>query len=166
MPWWATSARESKYPYNPFYGSFSPARRRGLESALSQATASEAKFFGHEGHVIRGGYGRVYGRLNGVDLVLVPLLGVGLIQPVQCTQALARRTLRSRNDRPQRTPPSASAVDGNTRSACGSQPHPPPAVLPGVQQRRSSAADGLDPDFRPNVLRYVRSHHPAPDQPQ
>src|SRR4030095_827705 len=28
----------------------------------------------------------VYGRLNGVDLVLVPLLGTGLIQAVQCRQ--------------------------------------------------------------------------------
>jgi len=42
------------------------------------------KFFGHDATVIRGGYGRIYGRLNGVDLVLVPLLGTGLIQPVQC----------------------------------------------------------------------------------
>ena len=42
------------------------------------------KLFGHDNTVIRGGYGRIYGRLNGVDLVLVPLLGTGLIQPVQC----------------------------------------------------------------------------------
>lgn len=39
--------------------------------------------------VIRGGYGRIYGRLNGVDLVLTPLLGTGLIQPVQCRLALS-----------------------------------------------------------------------------
>ena len=38
--------------------------------------------------VIRGGYSRQYGRLNGVDLVLVPLLGTGLIQPVQYQAAL------------------------------------------------------------------------------
>ena len=42
---------------------------------------------GDDKTVIRGGYGRIYGRLNGVDLVLVPLLGTGLIQPVS---ALAR----------------------------------------------------------------------------
>src|SRR6201999_3959756 len=42
--------------------------------------------------VVRGGYGRIYGRLNGVDLVLVPLLGVGLIQPVQCKTALSNGT--------------------------------------------------------------------------
>ena len=44
------------------------------------------KVFSHDGTVIRGGYSRIYGRLNGVDLVLVPLLGTGLIQPVQCVQ--------------------------------------------------------------------------------
>jgi Uncharacterized protein conserved in bacteria len=42
--------------------------------------------FGGNKSVIRGGYSRVYGRLNGVDLVLVPLLGTGLIQAVQCRQ--------------------------------------------------------------------------------
>jgi len=45
--------------------------------------------FGGNKSVIRGGYSRVYGRLNGVDLVLVPLLGTGLIQPVQCRQAFS-----------------------------------------------------------------------------
>jgi len=34
--------------------------------------------------VIRGGYARIYGRLNGVDLMLVPLLGPGLLQAVSC----------------------------------------------------------------------------------
>ncbi len=32
-----------------------------------------------------GGYGRIYGRLNGVDLMLVPLrFGPGLLQAVAC----------------------------------------------------------------------------------
>jgi len=34
------------------------------------------KIFGHEDTVIRGGYGRSYGRLNGVTQVLIPLLGL------------------------------------------------------------------------------------------
>ena len=50
------------------------------------------KIFGHDSTVIRGGYGRVYGRLNGVDLVLVPLLGTGLIQAVQCVDPLSNAT--------------------------------------------------------------------------
>ena len=42
------------------------------------------KIFGSNNTVIRGGYGRIYGRLNGVDLMLVPLLGPGLLQAVAC----------------------------------------------------------------------------------
>ena len=44
------------------------------------------KLFGNGKTVIRGGYGRIFGRLNGVDLVLVPLLGPGLLQGVTCVR--------------------------------------------------------------------------------
>ena len=42
------------------------------------------EFFGRKNTVFRGGYGRIYGRINGVGLVLGPLLSPGLIQPVNC----------------------------------------------------------------------------------
>ena len=64
----ATSARVRSIPINPFYGSFSPRVGFAWNPGFSKSTVSAA------------GYGRIYGRLNGVDLVLVPLLGVGLIQ--------------------------------------------------------------------------------------
>lgn len=71
-----------KYPYNPVYNEFSP--RVALAWNPSYDSGVLGKLFGHGKSVIRGGYGRIYGRLNGVNLVLVPLLGVGLIQPVTC----------------------------------------------------------------------------------
>src|SRR6185312_12016063 len=71
-----------KYPYNPFYGSFSPRIAAAWNPHFGDNWMGT--IFGHDNTVIRGGYGRIYGRLNGVDLVLVPLLGTGLIQPVQC----------------------------------------------------------------------------------
>ena len=74
------TAHPSKYPYNPFYGEWSP------------RIAAAWDMFGDGTTVIRGGYGRTYGRLNGVDLVLVPLLGTGLIQPVQCFNAMSNGT--------------------------------------------------------------------------
>ncbi|MDD5544445.1 MAG: carboxypeptidase-like regulatory domain-containing protein [Acidobacteriia bacterium] len=71
-----------KYPYNPFYGGWSPrvsvAWNPNFKSGIME------KIFGDGKTVIRGGYGRIWGRLNGVNLVLVPLLGVGLLQPVSC----------------------------------------------------------------------------------
>jgi hypothetical protein len=72
-----------KYPYDPFYGSFSPRVAAAWNPNIHEGFLGKA--FGGNKSVIRGGYSRVYGRLNGVDLVLVPLLGTGLIQAVQCT---------------------------------------------------------------------------------
>src|SRR5437899_12481817 len=77
-----------KYPYDPFYGSFSPRVAAAWNPNYSDGFIG--KMFGGNKTVIRGGYSRVYGRLNGVDLVLVPLLGTGLIQPVQCRQNFMR----------------------------------------------------------------------------
>ena len=74
--------------YDPYYGEFSP-RIAVAWSPHFDADSAMGKIFGHEDTVIRGGYGRVYGRLNGVDQALVPLLGVGPIQPVQCANNLA-----------------------------------------------------------------------------
>ncbi len=70
-------AGHPKYPYNPYYKEFSP------------RVAAAFDIFGNGNDVLRAGYSRIYGRLNGVDLVLVPLLGDGLIQAVQCVGALA-----------------------------------------------------------------------------
>src|ERR1700740_2124650 len=71
-----------KYPYQPYYGSFSPRIAAAWNPNITEGFLG--KVFGGNKSVLRGGYSRVYGRLNGVDLVLVPLLGTGLIQAVQC----------------------------------------------------------------------------------
>src|SRR5271165_1711185 len=74
-----------KYPYNPYYGAFSPRIAAAWNPSYSDGIMG--KVFGQGKTVLRGGYSRIFGRLNGVDLVLVPLLGTGLIQPVQCIGA-------------------------------------------------------------------------------
>ena len=139
-----------KYPYNPFYGSFSP-RIAAAWSPRFDVDSMAAKIFGHEETVIRGGYGRQYGRLNGVDLVLVPLLGTGLIQPVQCFDNLSNHTCGSTG--------TASAqnafrvgIDGSTA------PIPIPSATlvqpdyPGINAIAAGAGESLDPNFRPNVV--------------
>ena len=65
------TANGPKYPYNPFYGSFSP-RVAAAWSPHFDSDSMMGQIFGHEDTVVRGGYGRIFGRLNGVDLVLVP----------------------------------------------------------------------------------------------
>jgi hypothetical protein len=73
-----------KYPYNPFYGGFSP-RVSIAWNPKFNSDSLLGKVFGDGKTVVRGGYARIYGRLNGVDLLLVPLLGPGLLQAVSCT---------------------------------------------------------------------------------
>src|SRR5207249_2194776 len=77
-----------KYPYRPYYGSFSPRVAAAWNPNITEGFLGRA--FGGNKSVIRGGYSRIYGRLNGVDLVLVPLLGTGLIQAVQCRNNVMR----------------------------------------------------------------------------
>jgi len=71
-----------KYPYAPFYGAFSPRVSGAWNPKFDSGILG--KLFGTGKTVLRGGYGRIYGRLNGVNLVLVPLLGIGPLQPVTC----------------------------------------------------------------------------------
>jgi hypothetical protein len=69
-----------KYPYNPFYGGVSPRVAASWNPNFGDGLLGS--IFGQGKTVIRGGYTRIYGRMNGVTLVLVPLLGTGLLQPV------------------------------------------------------------------------------------
>lgn len=73
------------YPYNPFYGGISPRFAAAWNPKYSDGLMG--KLFGDGKTVIRGGYTQIYSRLNGVGLVLIPLLGVGLGQPVTCIGA-------------------------------------------------------------------------------
>jgi hypothetical protein len=138
-----------KYPYDPFYGSFSP-RAAAAWNPKFDPNSLFGKVFGSEGSVIRGGYGRQYGRLNGVDQVLVPLLGVGLIQAVQCRQVLAAGTCGPTN-------PTASTafrigVDGNSAPLPVAATTLPQPVFPGFNAIAGASAEALDPHFRPNVI--------------
>jgi len=71
-----------KYPYHPFKKGFSP--RFAIAWNPHYKSGIMGHLLGDGDTVIRGGAGIAYGRLNGVNLVLVPLLGVGLLQAVSC----------------------------------------------------------------------------------
>ncbi len=128
----------SKYPYQPFYGSFSPRIGVAWNPGFSKET------------VVRGGYGRIYGRLNGVDLVLVPLLGVGLMQAVECRTSLMDGTCGSTN------PTAATAfrvgVDGNSAPIPQAAATAPQPIYPGFNQIAGGPAEAMDPHFRPNAI--------------
>jgi hypothetical protein len=139
-----------KYPYNPFYGSFSP-RIAAAWSPRFEANSLAGKIFGHEDTVVRAGYGRIFGRLNGVDLVLVPLLGPGLLQPVQCRTALMDGTCGATGSNM-----AANAfrigVDGLTAPLQQASATLPQPYFPGVNGISAATASVLDPNFRPNQV--------------
>lgn len=134
----------SKYPYNPYYGGISP--RIGAAWNVLPNT------------VIRGGYARIFGRINGVNPLLVPLLTPGLLQPATClgpnrfTGGCGGATAGSLG-----TPDTTFRV-GVDCPASGScvAPLPPPAQnlpqpwYPGVNGVNTGSGETFDPNFKPN----------------
>lgn len=151
-------AGHPKYPYNPFYKSFSPriaaAWNPSFDSGLLQ------KLFGQNKTVIRGGYSLLYGRLNGVDLVLVPLLGTGLIQAVECfgpLKAVPPQTVGTCSggtgtpNTAFRLGPTAGGWDGLVAPLPAATPTLPQPDFPGFNAIAAGAGEGIDPNFRPSM---------------
>jgi Carboxypeptidase regulatory-like domain len=149
-----------KYPYNPYYGEFSP-RIAAAWNPRFDSDSFMGKLFGHQDTVIRGGYGRVYGRLNGVDLVLVPLLAPGIIQPVQCVNNLSNGTCGASGSAAVgnafRIGPTSSGFDGltaplqlPTATTIAPTTTLPQPYFPGFNAGAAGPGEALDPNFRPN----------------
>jgi hypothetical protein len=144
-----------KYPYNPFYGSFSPRVAAAWNPNFSDGLLS--KVFGQGKTVLRGGYSRIYGRLNGVDLVLVPLLGTGLIQPVQCVDpqspTVGNGTCAGTGGS---TPANAFRIGSGPGADGLVAPIPSPSAtlpqpdFPGFNAIAAATGEALDRNFRPD----------------
>ena len=151
-------AGHPKYPFDPFYHGFSPrvavAWNPGFDSGLLGTV------FGKNKTVVRGGYGRIYGRVNGVGLVLAPLLSPGLIQPVSCTNVINYTTTPGDGNpscNPNVTPNANTAfrigTDGTTAPLPAATPTLPQPYFPGIGgNTEGSTASPLDPHFRPNSV--------------
>ena len=138
----------TKYPFSPFYKALSP-RISAAWNPHFGAKTPLSYLFGQDATVIRGGYGRVYGRLNGVALVLTTLLGPGLIQSVDCQNPLSTGTCGS-----------SSTDTTNFRIGTDGPNAPLPAVsatlpqpfYPGYNGSQTSSAQSLDPTLRPSSV--------------
>src|SRR2546428_3434473 len=75
-----------KYPYDPFYGGFSPRISAAWNPRFGNGFLGS--LFGQNKNVVRGGWGLTYGRMNGVINILTPLLAPGLLQAVSCQGAV------------------------------------------------------------------------------
>ncbi len=136
-----------KYPYNTFYGAFSP--RVALAWNPSYSDGLLGKIVGNGKTVIRGSYGRIYGRLNGVDQVLVPLLGPGFLQATSCTNALKDGTCGTTTANPLNA--FRIGTDGLTAPlGVPSQTLPQP-YFPGLNGAPGGGdINTIDPKFKPN----------------
>jgi hypothetical protein len=141
-----------KYPYRPFYGSFSPRIAAAWNPSFDNGIMGRA--FGRGSTVIRGGFSILYGRLNGVDLVLVPLLGTGLIQAVQCVSPLKNGSCGGPNGATPTTAfrigPTASGFNGLVAPLPAASQTLPQPDFPGINAVAAGAGEGLDPNFRPS----------------
>jgi len=148
-----------KYPYNPFYGSFSPRAAFAWNPRFDNSILK--KIFGEHDSVIRGGYNRIYGRLNGVDLVLVPLLGDGLMQAVACVAPQSATAGNgSCNGGATTTPATAFRIGPNGDGNVAPLPAPsatlPQPVFPGLLGPNygspTASIQASDPNFRPPAV--------------
>jgi hypothetical protein len=150
-----------KYPYDPYYGEFSP-RIAAAWNPHFQNDNLLGKIFGSDASVLRGGYGRVYGRLNGVDQVLVPLLATGLIQPVQkfvptisgltCPPASNGAPIPTCPSNVFRVGPTSDGLDGLVAPIPTPSQTLPQPDFPGYNAIAAGAGEALDPHFRPTVV--------------
>ncbi len=141
-----------KYPYNPFYGEFSPRVSAAWNPKFSSGILG--RVFGDGKTVIRGGYGRIWGRLNGVNQVLVPLLGPGLLQPVTCSGAVAAFAAVNGNQcvgSGNATPATAfrMGTDGNSAPLPSASTTLPQPFYPGVNGATAGDTTALDPNYKP-----------------
>jgi hypothetical protein len=137
-----------KYPFNPYYGGFSPRVSAAWSPKWQEGVLG--KVFGNGKSVLRGGYGRIYGRLNGVALLLVPLLAPGPLQAVSCGGAtMTGQCLGANNVDP--TNAFRIGTDGLTAPMPAVSQTLPQPFYPGTGTN-AAAGDGsvLDPRYRPN----------------
>jgi len=71
-----------KYPYDPDWTNFSPRVAFAWNPSFSGGLLHS--LMGDRKSVLRGGYARVYDRINGVGIVMIPALGVGFGNNLRC----------------------------------------------------------------------------------
>jgi hypothetical protein len=136
----------SKYPYNPYYGGIAP--RIGFAWNFRPDT------------VVRGGFGQIYGRINGVNPILVPMLTPGLMEPDTCggPQNTVNGTGGCGGTGAAATTPVTGfrvGVDCPASGPCAAPLPPPPSSLPqpwfpGVNGVATGAGETFDPNFHPD----------------
>ena len=131
-------AGHSKYPYDPFYGDITP--RVGIAWNFTPSS------------VLRAGFATIYGRINGVNPLLVPLLTPGLLQPDTCGGPGAPSIVGNNTTCGGTTPANVFrvGVDGVNAPLPKPVQNLPQPWYPGVNQIATGSGETFDPNFQPN----------------
>ena len=150
-------AGHPKYPFNPYYKSFSP--RVAIAWNPNADSGLLGDLFGQGKTVVRAGFGVLYGRLNGVAVVLGPLLGTGLIQAVQCVSPLQDGTCGGPNGATPNTAfrigPTSAGFDGLVAQLPAPSQTLPQPDYPGYNAIAAGAGYSLDHNLRPSVSKQI-----------
>lgn len=140
-----------KYPFQPFYGGFSP--RVSVAWSPKFQSGFLGRALGQGKTVIRAGYSRIYDRNNGVDLVLVPLLGYGFGQTIRCRGAGIIGGASSCYGASGTTPSNGFrlGIDGTTGPFPVVQQSLPIPAEPGINSPAGSNISFLDNNWRPGA---------------
>jgi hypothetical protein len=137
-----------KYPYKDFWGGLSP--RIAMAWNPSFTGGILGKIFGDGNTVFRGGYSRIYGRLNGVKLVMSLVNNTGVGQPISCVGAsIDGQCLGNLGVNPSTA--FRIGTDGMNAPMPTLTPTLPQPYFPavGVNPAAGEGA-GTDPEFKPN----------------
>jgi hypothetical protein len=126
--------------FDPFYHAFSPRVALAWNPDFAKST------------VIRGGYGRIYGRLNGVGMVLVPLLSPGLIEAVSCSTVIGLPSPGCGTAAATAANAFRIGTDGPTAPLPAPSPTLAQPLFPGVNGIEAATASPQDPRTRPNSV--------------
>jgi hypothetical protein len=147
-------AGHPKYPFDPFYGGWSPRVAAAWNPSYDSGLLGD--ILGRNKTVIRGGFGILYGRLNGVALLLTPLLSTGLIQAVQCFSPVMNNPASpcagvSTPANAWRIGPTTGGFDGLVAPIVPGLPTLPQPDYPGVNAVNAATSEALDPHTRPSM---------------
>jgi Carboxypeptidase regulatory-like domain len=130
-----------KYPFDPDYTNLGPR----LAVAWNPSVGSDGIFgriFGDKKTVLRAGWTRAFDRLNGVDLVMTPALGVGFADLGICAYPKTNGSCGGAKSTP--TTGFRIGTNGNSITIPGLTPVTPP-VVPGTNAPFSAVDWHIDP---------------------
>jgi hypothetical protein len=146
----------NKYPYDSFFGALSP--RIAVSWSPAYKDGVLGKVIGNNLTVVRAGYGRIYGRINGDIQVLNPMLSPGLVLATQCRYAQSATSGAGGCTQPNYTDTTAFRFGGGSDDGLTAPLAAAPAKLstpvyrPGFDGPGVAIASPVDPSYRPNVV--------------